>query len=566
MNRKLVPVFVPGLLGGASAVGLLATSGWLIARASEHPPVLSLCVAIGAVQAFSLGRGLARYFQRLGVHQLSLERLGRLRLELFDLLEPRVPGSTPGGKGAVALTGLVSDADAVAEGFAKGLGAATDVAASIVLGTLLASIIEPRLGLVLLAGSLGVVAVSWALSEFAAKAETDAASARTALTSLVSETVRSARELVAYGREDLVQDRLREVRKRSASAAQRSALATGAAKAGAVAAAGGALVAVVATGLDATSAGRLSGPVLAAVAFAALAVLDQCMALPAALAVTATGHAARARISELSSLPAIQEPLSDPGDLAVPATALPATAALEGAEVTLAGGTRALSGASLAVAAGSRVAITGPSGAGKTTAVHALLHFVECSAGRASLGGLDVKELARPAIAGLVGWLPDETHLFAASLRDNLRIARPAANDADCVAVLERVGLAGWLTSLPEGLDTRLGAGGRPVSGGEAQRIGMARALLSGARLVLLDEPTARLDPATSAQVLSELLGAATQRSVLVVTHEPDVVGLVDEVVGLDGGRVVARRGTATERSVAGVVAASREQAVREPS
>ena len=538
MNRRYAPVWLPGLLGGASAIGLLSTSGWLIARASERPPVLSLCVAIGAVQAFSLGRGLARYFQRLGAHRLSLDKLGKLRLDLFDLLEPRVPGNTPGGQPATALTGLVADAEAVAEGFAKGLGAATDVAASILLGTLLATVIEPRVGLVLLTGSLGVVAVSWALSQLAAKAEADAAEGRAALASLVSETVRSSRELVAYGREDLVEERMREARRRSASAATRAALGAGLARAGAIAAAGGTLLAVLATGLAASSSGRLSGPVLAAVAFAALAVLDQAASLPSALAVTATGRAARRRIDELSELPAIREPLLDRGFLATPGTA-----ALEAAKITLAPGTAALQGASLSVGAGGRVAVTGPSGAGKTTAVHALLHFVECSGGRATLGGVDVKELTRPRIAGLAGWLPDETHLFAASLRDNLRIGRPAATDAECMAVLERVGLSPWYASLPEGLDTRLGAGGRPVSGGEGQRIGMARALLSGARLLLLDEPTARLDPATSARVLSELLGAARDRSVLVVTHEPGVVDLVDEVVALAGGKVVATGG-----------------------
>lgn len=539
MSRRAMAVFLPGLLGAVSAIGLLATSGWLIARASERPPVLSLCVAIGAVQAFSLGRGLARYFQRLGVHGLSLDKLGGLRLQLWDILEPRVPGSALGARPAAAVTGLVSDAEAVAEGFAKGLGAATDVAASVLLGTLLATVIEPRAGLVLLLGSLATVAVAWALSRFAAKAEAEAAQGREALASLVTETVRSARELVSYGREDLVEGRLREARQREASVAARSALAGGLARAGAVATTGGALLAVLGTGLAANSSGRLSGPVLAAVAFAALAVLDQCAALPPALASVAKGGAARRRIEGLSMLPAVREPPQPQRARPV----MPATAALERAEVTLAGGTRTLSGATLRVGAGRRVAITGPSGAGKTSAVHALLHFVECSAGRATMGGVDVRDLTRSTLAGVAGWLPDETHLFAASLRDNLRIGRPDASDADCVTVLGRVGLCGWFASLPEGLSTWLGAGGRPVSGGEAQRIGMARALLSEARVLLLDEPTARLDPATSSRALTELLGAAKDRSVLVVTHEPVIAHLVDEVVCMAGGKVVPSKG-----------------------
>jgi ABC-type transport system involved in cytochrome bd biosynthesis fused ATPase/permease subunit len=180
----------------------------------------------------------------------------------------------------------------------------------------------------------------------------------------------------------------------------------------------------------------------------------------------------------------------------------------------------------------------GASGSGKTSAVHALLHFVACSAGHASLGGVDVGDMTREGIARLAGWVPDETHVFAASLADNLRLARPSASDAECLAILDRAGLATWGAALPDGLATLLGTGGRPVSAGERQRIGLARALLAGSPVLLLDEPTAHLDPATAAQVLPDLLDAAGDRSVLVVSHDPAIVGYVDKVVALDAGRL----------------------------
>lgn len=181
--RQLWPAALPGALSAVSATGLLATSGWLITRASERPPVLSLCVAIGAVQAFSLGRGLFRYLQRLGVHSLSLQVLGQVRLRLFDLLEPRVPGAI--GRGA-ALAGLVPDADAVAQGFAKQLGAWVDVTSSALAGTLLAALVEPRLGLVVLAGALAVVVPATALSRVSTRAMASAAEERAALSGLVT--------------------------------------------------------------------------------------------------------------------------------------------------------------------------------------------------------------------------------------------------------------------------------------------------------------------------------------------------------------------------------------------
>jgi thiol reductant ABC exporter CydC subunit len=537
-TRQLWPAALGGALSAVSGIGLLATSGWLITRASERPPVLSLCVAIGAVQAFSLGRGLFRYFERLGVHSLSLQRLGQVRLRLFDLLEPRVPGAI--GPGA-ALAGLVSEADAVAQGLAKQVGTRVDFVSSALAGTLLAVFVGPGLGLLVLAGALAMVAAALALSRFSTRAMSHAAEERAALARTVIETVGSAREVIAYEREDLIEQRLAEVRRRSRSVALRAALATGLAKATATAVTGGVLVAVLGAGLAAHDAGRLSGPMLAVAAFATLASLDQCAVLPASLESISAGRAAAKRIEEVASLPAVSGPA--PGAAPAPRLAtVPGLASLDRASVALASGAASLKEVSLQLEPGRRLAICGPSGAGKTTIINALMHFVDCSSGQATLGGIDVKDLTRADIAQLAAWLPDETHVFTASVADNLRIARPAATDEDCADAVRSAGLADWLASLPDGLATRLGAGGRPLSGGERQRLGMARALLGGGRVILLDEPTARLDPATKDQVLSSLLRAAQDRSLIVVTHEPFVEELVDQVLELADGHVVARR------------------------
>jgi len=537
-TRQLWPAALGGALSAVSGIGLLATSGWLITRASERPPVLSLCVAIGAVQAFSLGRGLFRYFERLGVHSLSLQRLGQVRLRLFDLLEPRVPGAI--GPGA-ALAGLVSEADAVAQGLAKQVGTRVDFVSSALAGTLLAVFVGPGLGLLVLAGALAMVAAALALSRFSTRAMSHAAEERAALARTVIETVGSAREVIAYEREDLIEQRLAEVRRRSRSVALRAALATGLAKATATAVTGGVLVAVLGAGLAAHDAGRLSGPMLAVAAFATLASLDQCAVLPASLESISAGRAAAKRIEEVASLPAVSGPA--PGAAPAPRLAtVPGLASLDRASVVLASGAASLKEVSLQLEPGRRLAICGPSGAGKTTIINALMHFVDCSSGQATLGGIDVKDLTREDIAQLAAWLPDETHVFTASVADNLRIARPAATDEDCADAVRSAGLADWLASLPDGLATRLGAGGRPLSGGERQRLGMARALLGGGRVILLDEPTARLDPATKDQVLSSLLRAAQDRSLIVVTHEPFVEELVDQVLELADGHVVARR------------------------
>jgi ABC-type transport system involved in cytochrome bd biosynthesis fused ATPase/permease subunit len=397
--------------------------------------------------------------------------------------------------------------------------------------------VGPALGLVLLLGALGTVTVSCLLARLGRSAEVQDAASRALLTGSVVDTMRSARELVSYGREDLVAERLQVARRLAASAGVRRAVFGGLARAGAIVTAGGALAGLAGAGLAAHDAGKLSGVMLAVVVMAALAVLDQCVSLPAVLAGTSAAGVAAERFDRLAQLPVpVQEPGRDRGD-----DALPGTAALESAHVEAPDGTAILRGVSLQLDPGRRTAIVGPSGAGKTTAVYALLRFLACSRGLASVGGVNVSELSRESISRLVAWVAEGAHVFAASLAVNLRLGRPSASEAECLLALERSGLSGWYESLPEGLSTVLGAGGRPMSAGEGQRLGMARALLAGTSVLLLDEPTAHLDPATSDKVLAELLAAASGQSVLVVSHEPGIGAYVDEVVNLVGGQVASR-------------------------
>ena len=526
-----------GALSAACGVGLLATSGWLITRASQRPPVFALSVAIGAVQAFALGRGVARYFERLSVHGLALQRLGALRLQLYDALEPRVPGGLPGRGAGAVVAGFVSDAEVVADGDAKRVTAAIDLAASVLAGVLVAGLVAPVLGAVLLAGATAVVLAALVAVRAARRGAAGEAALRAELAAVVVDTMQAAPELVAYGRADLLDERLGEVRRRALSAAWRRALAVGAGRAAAILLAGGGLLALVGVGLSLQDRSRLPGVLLAAATFAALAVLDQMSGLVGVFGDVAAGAHAAGRLARLvESAPVAPEP---PLDAKPPRGPLSAT--LTRASVTL-GGRRALSEVSLSAPPGRRVVLQGASGAGKTTVLHALLHFVATSSGEAALGGVDVSTMRREGLAHRIGWLADDTYLFAASLGDNLRLARPEATDAQLETALERAGLRSWRAGLDEGLETLIGAGGRPVSAGERQRLGVARTLLAGGSVLLLDEPTAHIDPASAPALLAGILESAGERAVLLVSHDPDAESLVDEVVTLDGGVVVARR------------------------
>ncbi|HMK96039.1 MAG TPA: thiol reductant ABC exporter subunit CydC [Acidimicrobiales bacterium] len=527
-----VPAAGAGALTATCGIGLMSTSAWLITRASERPPVLSLCVAIGAVQAFSLGKGLFRYLQRLAVHRLSLNVLGQLRLHLWDVLVPLVPAGLGSRGQGRALSGFVSDAELVAEGFSNATTAGVDLTASIVLGTLLTTLIAPLLGAILLLGALAVTLGTVAVARLGSGLETQVGAERAQLAALVTETVRSAPELVAFGRPDIVAQHLEEARARGATLDRWRGWVAGLSRAVAIIGAGAVLAGTVGAGLSLNHSGRLGGVMLAVAVFCGLAALDQCTNLPNILSRTVAARSARERLWELEHLvPPVEEPPPSARPLPVEASAGLAQVSTLGSS-----GEPVLRDVSLAVSAGERLALVGPSGAGKTSALYALLHFVACSKGRAEIGTLDVSQLTRQDIATMAGWVPDETHVFSATLRDNLRLAQPKASDAECSAALRRAGLAKWAAGLAEGLATELGAGGRPMSAGERQRLGLARALLAGSPLLLLDEPTARLDPATTERLVHELLASAGRRTVIVVSHDQSVKQYVDRVVALHGG------------------------------
>lgn len=534
-RKDVARVVGSGALSTACAIGLLATSGWLITRASTRPPSYVLALAIGAVQAFALGRGVFRYLQRLSVHGLSLRGLAGLRLRLYDSLEPLVPGGLPeGGTGAV-LSSFLADTDLVAQGLAQGATVAVDVVASVVLGTAVAAVVSPPLGLVLLVGTIVLIACCFGAARLGRDAARAEAALRAELAASVVETMRSARELVAYGREDLLAEQLGQVRHRSVGAALRRSASTGLGRAAAALVSGAVLLAILGTDLGLRAPSRVPGVMLAVVVFAALAVLDQVSALAGALGDTGGARAAAERLGQLASLP---RPTTEPDGALSPGSG-PLSAALEKAWVCAPDGTALLENVSLEVGSRHRLGVVGRNGSGKSTVIHTLLHFLECRAGRASLGGADVAHMRRETLARHVGWMSEDTHVFVASLAENLRLASGEATDDQCREVLRRVGLDRWLESLPDGLSTQLGSGGLQMSAGERQRLGLARALLAGGSVLLLDEPTAHIDPLSSAEVLSELLTACEGRAVLVVSHDPDLVGLVDTLVRLDSGRVV---------------------------
>jgi thiol reductant ABC exporter CydD subunit len=252
------------------------------------------------------------------------------------------------------------------------------------------------------------------------------------------------------------------------------------------------------------------------------------------------GQAAAARVLEVLALPTGR--ISPVAATRRPSTAAPEPAAGPAAlridDLSIAYEGRAapaVRGFSLQLPPGDRVALVGPSGAGKSSVIAALLGFVEPSSGSLSIDGVAAADFPIEQWRAHFSWVPQRPHLFTASMAENLRLGAPAATDEDLHAVLAVVGLSELVAHHPGGLATPLGQDGLTLSAGERQRVALARALLRPAPILLLDEPTASLDPPTAARLAVGMEEILARRSVVVVAHEPVLLTRFDAVVQLDG-------------------------------
>jgi thiol reductant ABC exporter CydC subunit len=513
-------------------VALLATAGYLISRAAEQPPILSLTVTIVLVRFFGLARPLSRYADRLVSHDLALRGLGRIRAGVYGRIEPLAPGELEGYRRGDLLSRMVADVDALQGLYVRGLGppvVALLVGAAAVVCT---AVVLPLAAAILAAGLLVAgVAVPWLAAALARSAGRRQAALRGALTAQLVETLRGAPELVLYGQEEQTLERIRRLDRDLARAARRDALAAGLGEALTILVAGLTVAGVLAVGVSATAAGSLDAVLVATLALLALASFDAVAPLAGAARELSATLASGRRVLELvDRAPAIRDPAHP-----VPAPGPQAVVALEGVVAQYPSGDGpVLNRLDLVLAPGRKVALVGPSGVGKTTVTRLLLRFLDPAHGRVTIAGRDVREYAQADVRRHFALAGQEAWVFDSTIRENLRLARPDASDADLWAALRRARLAVWVASLPDGLDTAVGEEGSRLSGGQRQRLTLARALLADAPVLVLDEPTAHLDPATARAVMDDVLAAADGRSVLLITHRPQGLEHMDEVVVLD--------------------------------
>ncbi|MGW6139013.1 thiol reductant ABC exporter subunit CydD [Streptomyces sp. NPDC055140] len=536
---RLALALLLGVLALGSAVGLMATSGWLISRASQQPPVMYLMVAVTATRAFGIGRACFRYGERVVSHDAVLRMLADTRVAVYRRLERLAPAGLRATRRGDLLSRLVSDVDALQDYWLRWLlpasAAAVVGAASVAFTAWMLPAAGAVLAVGLLLSGIGVPLLSGAVAR---RAERRLAPARGTLATRVAELLTGTAELTVAG--------ALPARTAQAKAAD-SVLTRIASRAATATALGDGLTALI-TGLTVAGAalagvqgvreGRLDGVQLAVVVLTPLAAFEAVMGLPLAVQYRQRVKKSAERVHEVLDAPdPVREPESpaqapqDPFPLLVRGLA----ARHDGQ------GRDALRGVDLTLERGRRVAVVGPSGSGKTTLAQVLLRFLDAGEGAYTLAGQDAYGLEGDAVRRLVGLCAQDAHLFDSSVRENLLLAKKDATDDELREVLAAARLLEWADSLPDGLGTLVGEHGARLSGGQRQRLALARALLADFPVLVLDEPAEHLDLPTADALTADLLSATEGRTTLLITHRMAGLDAVDEVIVLDAGRVVQR-------------------------
>lgn len=530
-GRGLLSLFLASL-SLICAIGLIATSAWLISRAWQQPPILYLTVAVVAVRAFGLGRGVFRYLERLVSHSAALRGLADLRVRLVERVAVVAPAGTAGLRRGDAMRRLVDDVDASAE---FGLRTVLPTATAVVVGAAVVGLVAwlvPLAAVVLLVGLLlGGVASPWVTARVAQRAARDEVHRKGELAAELTSLFANSADVIAACATGERVERIRAIDAQLVQTESQTARGMGLAAGFGAAAQGLALIGVVLVAVPAVRAGDLSGVNLAVVVLIPLVAFEIVAGLPTAALALAKARASSDRIVSIIDR---RDPVPDPAESTVVAASdAPPVLVASGVSVTWPGSSEpAVANVSFELAPGQRMAIVGPSGCGKSSLAAGLVKFAPAT-GSLTLADVPYCDLTGDAVRSLVGYCEQDAHIFDNSIAENIRFARPGAADEELVAVLERVKLWEWVSSLPRGIHTPVGEGGAQLSGGQRQRISLARIVLADPPIAIFDEPTEHLDPATAAALADDILDVMRGRSVIYITHNTYGLDQVDQVLDL---------------------------------
>ena len=522
-----------------AAIGLIGTSAWLISRSAQHPQESAVAIAIVGVQFFALSRGLCRYAERLIGHDAAFRVLSDLRVAVYQRLERLAPLGVPAFASGDLLARLIEDVDSLQDlllrvlpPFAIAFGVGVTTVAVVWLMLPAAALI--LLGALLVAATL----VPWLTGFLAARTEARQAAARATLSSAVIDLLEGAPELAVNGAMPTQLGRAVAADTELTSIARKSARTAGIGRGVTTLCCGLAMWGALLVGVAAVHAGRMSGVLLAGIALIPLVAFELVVALPGATQTLQRVRRSAARVFEVIDTPAPVAERAQPR----PLPPGPYELSVSGLDARYPDSARlALAGVELDLRPGRRVALVGPSGAGKTTLAAVALRFLPYTAGSVALNGVELAELSGEDCRRVIGLVSQDAHVFDNTLEENLRLARRDATSEQLREALARARLLDWAERLPAGIATELGERGARMSGGQRQRLAIARALLADFPVLIVDEPGEHLDTATADAIVAELLARTRERATLLITHRLTGLEEIDEVLVLEHGRVVER-------------------------
>jgi ATP-binding cassette subfamily C protein CydC len=533
-----------GWVAVLTSVGLLGLSGWFISATAfagltvATAAMFNFYFPSGGVRIFAIARTLARYAERLVGHDATFRMLATLRVWFYRRIEPLTPARLMTYRQADILSRIVSDIESLDNLYVRVLSPSIIAALTIAAVVVFLSIFDRWIGLTALA-FLSIAAVAIPLVAVRAGRQPGQQLSRrlSLLKVLIVEGVQGLAELKVFGAWDRHMKTLELESREMIRIQGHMSRIRGLSTAAITLLTGFAVLACIYIGIDRVSAGSLGGANLALVGLAALASFEAILPLPWAYQFLGQTRQAAKRLLELvQTEPTIAFPGKPQPDIhrfdiqfdQVHFRYRPTDPWI-------------LEAFDLSIEQGKRIAILGPTGIGKSTLVNLLVRFWDPQKGCIRIGGSDLKNADEPQLRQWIGVLSQQSHLFNATIQENLRLARPDADEEDIRAVLEKARILDFVSALPQNVDAWIGEGGKNLSGGQSRRLCLARLLLQDAPIWILDEPTEGLDRITEQGVMQALFEASAGRTMLLITHRAADLALFDEVVLMDRGGIIAR-------------------------
>jgi thiol reductant ABC exporter CydC subunit len=529
------------LLGFAtvgSSIGLMTTSALIIAKAALHPSIADLQVAIVGVRFFGIARGVFRYLERYVSHHVTFRLLARLRVWFYQALEPLAPARLMGYQSGDLLSRVVADIETLEHFYVRVIA---PPAVAVLVGLLMWFFLrgyDPWLAVVLLIFlALAGVGLPLLTQQLRRGLGRRMVTVRSELNVALVDGVQGVAELLAFGQETCHQERVETLSRELVGSQGRMAWIGGLHGSLTSLLMNLATLAVLVAAIPLVSGARLDGIYLGLLVLAVMASFEAVSPLPLSFQYLESSLQAGRRLFEIvDARPVVHDPASPspvPRDYSL---------RVEGVRFRYEPDEPlALDGVSFVLPQGGRLAVVGPSGAGKSTLVNLLLRFWAYQEGRILLGRYELDEYHQEDLRRMIGVVSQHTHLFNATIRENLLLARPDAGDADLVQAAKGAQIHDFIRLLPQGYDTWIGEQGLRLSGGQRQRLAIARALLKDAPILILDEATANLDSLTERDVMAAIHALMSGRTTLIITHRLVGLEVADEILVLQAGRVVER-------------------------